>query len=97
MAPLLPTALADAEIIHAHDYQSVPTRMPAVTARVLGAGTAVADHGLPSRTWAGSSTGRHGRIRQPPPVAQAYGCFVAVKAAVRVSTTGTPVASSACR
>jgi glycosyltransferase involved in cell wall biosynthesis len=53
VAPLLPAALSNAEIIHAHHFQSVPTRMSAVTARVLGAGTAVTDHGLPGRTWGG--------------------------------------------
>jgi glycosyltransferase involved in cell wall biosynthesis len=40
---VLPAALSTADIIHAHHYQSVPTRMPAVTARVRGAGTAVTD------------------------------------------------------
>ncbi len=53
VAPLLPAALTSAEIVHTHHFQSVPTRMAAVTARVLGAGTAVTDHGLPGRTWGG--------------------------------------------
>jgi glycosyltransferase involved in cell wall biosynthesis len=53
LAPLLPVALTGADIIHAHHFRSVPTRMAAVTARVLGAGMAVTDHGLPGRTWGG--------------------------------------------
>ena len=53
VAPLLPAALTNAEIVHTHHFRSVPTRMSAVTARVLGAGTAVTDHGLPGRTWGG--------------------------------------------
>jgi glycosyltransferase involved in cell wall biosynthesis len=53
VAPLLPAALAGAEVVHAHHFRSLPTRMAAVTARVLGAGTAVTDHGLPGRTWGG--------------------------------------------
>jgi glycosyltransferase involved in cell wall biosynthesis len=53
VAPLLPGALTGAEIVHAHQFRSVPTRMAAATARVLGAGTAVTDHGLPGRTWGG--------------------------------------------
>jgi glycosyltransferase involved in cell wall biosynthesis len=53
VAPLLPAALAGADVVHAHHFRSVPTRMAAVTARVLGAATAVTDHGLPGRTWGG--------------------------------------------
>jgi glycosyltransferase involved in cell wall biosynthesis len=53
VAPLLPAALAGAEVVHAHHFRSVPTRMAAVTGRVLGAGTVVTDHGLPGRTWGG--------------------------------------------
>jgi glycosyltransferase involved in cell wall biosynthesis len=53
LAPLLPVALAGADVIHAHHFHSVPTRMAAVTARALGAGTAVTDHGLPGWTWGG--------------------------------------------
>jgi glycosyltransferase involved in cell wall biosynthesis len=51
--PLLPAALAGAEIVHAHHFRSVPTRMAAATARLRGAATAVTDHGLPGRTWGG--------------------------------------------
>jgi glycosyltransferase involved in cell wall biosynthesis len=57
VAPLLPAALTHAEIIHTHHFQSVATRMSAVTARVLGAGTAVTDHGLPGRAWGGLING----------------------------------------
>jgi glycosyltransferase involved in cell wall biosynthesis len=53
VAPLLPAALTRAEVVHAHHFRSVPTRMAAVTARLLGAGTAVTDHGLLGRTWGG--------------------------------------------
>jgi glycosyltransferase involved in cell wall biosynthesis len=53
VAPLLPAALTHAEVVHAHHFRSVPTRMSAVTARILGAGTAVTDHGLLGRTWGG--------------------------------------------
>ena len=53
LAPLLPVALAGADVIHAHHLHSLPTRMAAVTARALGAGTAVTDHGLPGGTWGG--------------------------------------------
>jgi glycosyltransferase involved in cell wall biosynthesis len=53
VAPLLPAALTRAQVVHAHHFRSVPTRMSALTARVLGAGTAVTDHGLLGRTWGG--------------------------------------------
>jgi glycosyltransferase involved in cell wall biosynthesis len=53
VAPLLPAALRHAEIVHAHHFRSVPTRMSAVTARILRRSTAVTDHGLPGRTWGG--------------------------------------------
>jgi glycosyltransferase involved in cell wall biosynthesis len=53
VAPQLPAALARAEVVHAHHFRSVPTRVAAVTARLLGAGTAVTDHGLPGRSWGG--------------------------------------------
>ena len=53
VAPQLPAALARADVVHAHHFRSVPTRMAAVTARVLRAGTAVTDHGLLGRTWGG--------------------------------------------
>jgi len=53
VAAPLPAALTGAGIVHAHHFRSVPTRMAAVTARVLGAGMAVTDHGLPGRTRGG--------------------------------------------
>jgi glycosyltransferase involved in cell wall biosynthesis len=40
-------------VVHAHHFRSLPSRMAAATARLLGAGTAVTDHGLPGRTWGG--------------------------------------------
>ena len=53
VAPQLPRALAGAEIVHAHRFRSLPTRMAAVTARARGAATAVTDHGLTGRAWGG--------------------------------------------
>jgi len=53
VTPLLPPALAGAQIVHAHQFRSVPSRLAAVTARARGAATAVTDHGLPGRTWGG--------------------------------------------
>jgi glycosyltransferase involved in cell wall biosynthesis len=44
--PRLPMAVAGADILHAHQFRSIPTSVAAVTARVLRAGTAVTDHGL---------------------------------------------------
>ena len=53
VTPLLPPALAGAQIVHAHQFRSVPSRLAAVTARARGAATAVTDHGLLGRTWGG--------------------------------------------
>ena len=53
VTPLLPPALAGAELVHAHHFRSLPARMAAVTARARGASTAVTDHGLLGRTWGG--------------------------------------------
>jgi glycosyltransferase involved in cell wall biosynthesis len=53
VAPQLPAALTGADVVHTHHFRSVPTRLSALTARVLRAGTAVTDHGLPGRTWGG--------------------------------------------
>jgi glycosyltransferase involved in cell wall biosynthesis len=52
VAPLLPAALAGAEVVHAHHFGSLPTLAAAVTARLRGAATAVTDHGLPGGAWA---------------------------------------------
>jgi glycosyltransferase involved in cell wall biosynthesis len=52
-APQLPAALAGADLVHTHHFRSLPTRMAALTARALGAATAVTDHGLPGRAWGG--------------------------------------------
>jgi glycosyltransferase involved in cell wall biosynthesis len=62
VAPQLPAALARAEVVHAHHFRSVPTRMAAVTARLLGAGTALTDHGLLGRTWGGLAHGLFDRF-----------------------------------
>jgi glycosyltransferase involved in cell wall biosynthesis len=53
VAPQLPAALAGADLVHAHHFRSLPSRMAALTARAIGAATAVTDHGLPGRTWGG--------------------------------------------
>src|SRR5512132_2933007 len=53
LAPLLPRALAGAQVVHAHQFRSVPARMAAVTARARSAATAVTDHGLTGRAWGG--------------------------------------------
>jgi glycosyltransferase involved in cell wall biosynthesis len=53
VAPQLPATLAGADVVHTHHFRSLPTRMAALTARALGAATAVTDHGLPGRTWGG--------------------------------------------
>src|SRR4029453_15216281 len=57
VTPLLPPALAGAQIVHAHQFRSVPSRLAAVTARARGAATAVTDHGLPGRTGGGRVCG----------------------------------------
>ncbi|HEV3465030.1 MAG TPA: glycosyltransferase, partial [Actinomycetota bacterium] len=62
VAPQLPAALAGADVVHTHHFRSLPTRMAAVTARVLGAGTAVTDHGLLGRTWGGLVNGLFDRF-----------------------------------
>ena len=53
LAPLLPAALRGADIVHAHHFGSLPSRVAAVTARLRGASTALTDHGLPGGTWGG--------------------------------------------
>jgi glycosyltransferase involved in cell wall biosynthesis len=57
VAPLLPAALAGAEVVHAHHLRSLPSYLAALTGRLLGAGTAVTDHGLPGRAWGGLAQG----------------------------------------
>jgi glycosyltransferase involved in cell wall biosynthesis len=53
VAPGLPAALAGADVVHAHHFRSVPTRVAAVTARLRGAATALTDHGLLGGPFAG--------------------------------------------
>jgi glycosyltransferase involved in cell wall biosynthesis len=53
VAPQLPAALAGADVVHAHHFRSLPSRTAALTARAIGAATAVTDHGLLGRTWGG--------------------------------------------
>jgi glycosyltransferase involved in cell wall biosynthesis len=49
----LPAALAGADVVHAHHFRCVPSRMAALTARLTGTATAVTDHGLTGWTWGG--------------------------------------------
>jgi glycosyltransferase involved in cell wall biosynthesis len=49
----LPAALAGADVVHAHHFGCVPSRVAALTARLTGAGTAVTDHGLTGWAWGG--------------------------------------------
>jgi glycosyltransferase involved in cell wall biosynthesis len=53
LAPLLPAVLRGADVVHAHHFRSLPSRVAAVTARLRGAATALTDHGLPGGTWGG--------------------------------------------
>jgi glycosyltransferase involved in cell wall biosynthesis len=53
VAPLLPAALAGADVVHAHHFRSLPTRVAAVTARLRRQATVVTDHGLPGGSWDG--------------------------------------------
>jgi glycosyltransferase involved in cell wall biosynthesis len=53
VAPQLPAALTGAAVVHTHHFRSLPTRTAALTARIVGARTAVTDHGLPGRAWGG--------------------------------------------
>lgn len=53
VAPLLPAALGGADVVHAHHFRSLPSRLAALTARARGVPTAVTDHGLVGRTWGG--------------------------------------------
>jgi glycosyltransferase involved in cell wall biosynthesis len=45
--------LAGADIVHAHQLRSAPSRLAALNARVRGIRTAVTDHGLGGGNWAG--------------------------------------------
>lgn len=53
LAPTLPTALAGADVIHAHHLRAAPSRVAALSAHLNGARLAVTDHGLAGGTWAG--------------------------------------------
>jgi glycosyltransferase involved in cell wall biosynthesis len=53
VAPGLPAALARADLIHTHHLRSTPSRVAAVTARLLRKRTAVTDHGLLGGDWRG--------------------------------------------
>ncbi len=53
IAPGLPAALARADLIHSHHLRSMPSRVAAVTAKLLHKRTAVTDHGLGGGDWRG--------------------------------------------
>jgi glycosyltransferase involved in cell wall biosynthesis len=53
LAPGLPAALRGADIVHAHHLRSAPSRVAAVSTRLLGQPLAVTDHGLGGGGWAG--------------------------------------------
>ncbi len=53
IAPELPIALRDADLVHAHHLHSASSRLAAVTARALRRRTAVTDHGLAGGDWGG--------------------------------------------
>jgi glycosyltransferase involved in cell wall biosynthesis len=53
LAPGLGHALSEAEIVHAHQLRSAPSRMAALHARIRRIPTAVTDHGLGGGNWAG--------------------------------------------
>jgi glycosyltransferase involved in cell wall biosynthesis len=46
-------ALREADIVHAHQLRSAPSRLAALHARIRGIPTAVTDHGLGGGNWAG--------------------------------------------
>jgi glycosyltransferase involved in cell wall biosynthesis len=46
-------ALSEADIVHTHQLRSAPSRLAAVHARIRRIPTAVTDHGLGGRSWAG--------------------------------------------
>jgi glycosyltransferase involved in cell wall biosynthesis len=46
LAPRLPAALHDADVVHTHHTRSAPSRIAAVTARSLGTFLVTTDHGL---------------------------------------------------
>jgi glycosyltransferase involved in cell wall biosynthesis len=53
IAPGLPAALAGADLVHTHHLRSLPSRVAAVTARLLNRKVVVTDHGLQGGDWLG--------------------------------------------
>ena len=53
LAPSLPAALRGADVVHTHHMRSPASIVAALAARLRGASTAVTDHGLQGREWAG--------------------------------------------
>ena len=49
----LPAALAGADLVHTHHLRSLPSRVAAITARLLNRKLAVTDHGLQGGDWLG--------------------------------------------
>jgi glycosyltransferase involved in cell wall biosynthesis len=53
VAPGLPSALASAHLIHTHHMRSTPSKVAAVTGRLLGTPVVATDHGLQGGDWGG--------------------------------------------
>src|SRR4051794_538379 len=53
LAPGLVTALAGADVVHAHHLRPAASGAAALLARARGGATAVTDHGLQGGTWGG--------------------------------------------
>ena len=53
IAPTLPLALRGADVVHAHQMRSAPSRVSAVAARLGGKRLVVTDHGLGGGGWGG--------------------------------------------
>jgi glycosyltransferase involved in cell wall biosynthesis len=53
VAPWLPFALGDADVVHTHQLRSAPSRVAALAARASGRALVTTDHGLGGGGWAG--------------------------------------------
>jgi glycosyltransferase involved in cell wall biosynthesis len=53
LAPLLPAALRNADVVHTHHTRSAPSRIAALAARSCGIFVVTTDHGLGGGGWAG--------------------------------------------
>jgi glycosyltransferase involved in cell wall biosynthesis len=53
IAPRLPLAVRDADVVHVHHLRAAPSRVALLAARTAGRSTAVTDHGLRGGDWHG--------------------------------------------